>query len=92
MVKNTPASAGDMSSAPGLRTKIPHATEQLRPCAITSEPMLQLLKPSCPRICAPQQQKPPQGEASTPQLESSPHLLQLEKAMHATRESLCMNK
>ena len=44
-------------------------------------------KPTChnywvqvPRARAPQQEKPPQWEACTWQLESSPHSLQLEKA------------
>ena len=91
VVKNMPANTGDMSSVPGLGTKIPHATEQLRPCTTTSEPMMLLLKPTCPRICAPQHKKPPQGEADTPQLESSPHWLQLEKAHTRTAmESLCI--
>ena len=31
------------------------------------------------RACAPPQEKPPDWEAGAPQLESSPHLLQLEK-------------
>ena len=39
MVKNPPASAGDMSFEPWSR-KIPHATEQLSPCATTTEPAL----------------------------------------------------
>ena len=37
----------------------------------------QLLKPSHPRACAPQQEKPLQWEIGAPQLESSPCLLQL---------------
>ena len=49
--------------------KIPHAVEQLSPCATTIEPVsiarnyrahaLQLLKPTCPRAHTPQE-KPPQ--------------------------------
>ena len=39
----------------------------------------QPLKPAYPRACAPQE-KLPQREAHTPQLESSPYLPQLEKA------------
>ena len=42
--------------------------------------MRQILKPKCPRARAVQQEKPPQCEAQAPQLESSPHLLQLEKS------------
>ena len=41
--------------------------------------MPQLLKAACPRVYAPQQEKPPQQEACTQQLESGPRLLQLEK-------------
>ena len=41
MVKKLPANAGDMDAIPGLgRTHIPHATEQLSPCATTTEPVL----------------------------------------------------
>ena len=36
VVKNLSANAGDMGSIPGPG-KIPHATEQLRPCASTRE-------------------------------------------------------
>ena len=39
-----------------------------------------------PRACAPQQEKPLQREAPTPQLDSSPHSLQQEKAHRAFRE------
>ena len=38
MVKNLPANAGDMGSSPA--GKIPHAAEQLSPCATTTEPAL----------------------------------------------------
>ena len=37
VVKNLPAKAGDMGLSPG---KIPHAAEQLSPCATTTEPAL----------------------------------------------------
>jgi len=40
--------------------------------------MLQLQKPACPRARALQQEKPPQWEAHTPQLQSSPCWAQLE--------------
>ena len=36
VVKNPPANAGDTGSSPGLGS-IPHATEQLSPCATTTE-------------------------------------------------------
>ena len=36
MVKNPPANAGDTDSSPGPG-KIPHAMEQLSPCAATTE-------------------------------------------------------
>ena len=52
--------------------KIPQALEQLNTA----------LEPACPRVHAAQQEKPPQWEAHAPQLESSPHLLQLEKATY----------
>ena len=39
VVKNLPANAGDNGFEPWSR-KIPHATEQLRPCATTTEPAL----------------------------------------------------
>jgi len=38
VVKSLPANAGDMGSIPGPGTKIPHAVEQLRPDATTTEP------------------------------------------------------
>ena len=40
VVKNLPANAGDAGSSPGQGTKIPHAMEQLSPCATTTEPEL----------------------------------------------------
>ena len=48
--------------------------------ATTRAQVLQLLKPADPRAHALQQEKPPQWETRTPQLESRPHSLQLEKA------------
>ena len=42
-------------------------------CCRATKPMCpQLLRPTHPKACAPQQEKPPQWEARTPQLESSP--------------------
>ena len=39
VVKSPPANAGDTGFDPWSR-KIPHAVEQLRPCATTTEPAL----------------------------------------------------
>ena len=68
--------------------KIPHAAEQINPCATTTEPVLQspepqLLKPTHPRACSVQGEKPPWWEAHSPQLESSPCSWQLEKSLHS---------
>ena len=52
-----------------------HELHLLSPRATATEACL-------PRACAPQQEKPLQSEARTPQLKSSPHALQLEK-VHA---------
>ena len=48
-VKNLPCNAGDASSIPGQRTKIPHATEQPSLYATTTEPMPQLKSPLAAR-------------------------------------------
>ena len=48
VVKNSPCYAEDIEMIPGGRTKIPHATEQLNPCAPTTEPELYY------RACTPQ--------------------------------------
>ena len=55
MVKNSPASAGDLGSIPlpgrshmdPWSGKIPQATEQLSPCTTTQPNEPQLLKPVC---------------------------------------------
>ena len=39
VVKNLPSNAGDAGLIPGQGTKIPHATRQLRPRAVTTEPI-----------------------------------------------------
>ena len=39
VVKHLPANAGDTGSSPGPG-RIPHAVEQLSPCATTTEPVL----------------------------------------------------
>ena len=71
MAGNPPARARDTSSIPDLGTKIPHVTGQLI-CGP------QLLRPGA---CPPQQQEPLQWEGCMLQLESSPHLAQLKKAL-----------
>ena len=38
--RNLPCSAGGMVSIPGRRAKIPHAAEQISPCATSTEPVL----------------------------------------------------
>ena len=43
VVKNPPASAGDMSLISGWGTKIPHAWSNQSPCATTTEPCVPLL-------------------------------------------------
>lgn len=46
-----------------LDGKIPYAAQgQLSPCATTTEPMCQLLKPGAPRAQALQQERPPQDK------------------------------
>ena len=45
----------------------------------------------CSRARALQQEKPPQGEACAPQLESSPHSLKLEKNLRS-KEDLAQPK
>ena len=47
--------------------------------------VLHILKPTHPRVHAPQQEEPQQWEAHTLQLENSPYLPQLEKASTATK-------
>ena len=73
--------------------KIPHAMEQLSLCVTellsqcSRMGELQLLKPVLPRVCAPQQEKPLQGEARALQPESGPLLLQLEKSPGAATKT-----
>lgn len=47
--------------------------------------MSQLLKPTGPKACAVQKEKPQQGEAATTQLESCPLSPQLEKSQHKAK-------
>ena len=84
MVKNLPANAGDMGSILS-RTNV---MEQLSQYSTTADPVLYSLEATiiesmCPRFWAPQQEKPAQWEAHTPQLESNPNSLQLEKSLHS---------
>ena len=73
--------------------KIPHAKEQLSLRARTIEPVLlrsgaqepRLLKAEFLKARALLQEKPRQGEAWAPQLESGPCLPQLEKSHEATQ-------
>ena len=61
VVKNRPASAGDMGSIPGPgRSHMPQNNQARVP---------HLLKPLHPKARGPQQEKPPQREACTPHLE-----------------------
>ena len=70
-VKNPPVNAGDMDLIPGPgRSPMLCSNWACKP---------QLLKPECPRAPVLQQEKSPQWEAHTPQLDSSPHSLKLEK-------------
>ena len=39
-----------------------------------------------PGACAPQQEEPQQWEAHSPQLESGPYSLQLEKSLHSNKD------
>ena len=61
----------------------PHATPQL-PSGHSRACELQQLKPTCPRACAPQQEKSPQWEAHAPQW-ISPHSPKLEKPMPSNK-------
>ena len=51
VVKNLPCNGEDVSPIPGMGTKISHITEQLSPCAATTEPM-------CSGACVPQLESP----------------------------------
>ena len=76
-VKNPPAKCRGHEFSPGSR-KIPHARGKLSPCTTTTEtktepwsPWATAIESTCPRACAPQQEKPQKWEV---------HALQLEKA------------
>ena len=68
--------AGEHSFDPWPR-EIPYAEGQLNPWTTTTEPVL-------PGACALKQEKPPQLDSHTPQLERSPRWPELEKA-HAQK-------
>ena len=92
VVKNPPAKAGDMSSIPGPgKSHMPWSDKASvpQPLSLGSRTReQQQLKPTCPRACALQQEKPLQREAHALQLESSPWPPQLKKALvHQWRTS-----
>ena len=83
MVKNLPANAGDMGSSPGQgRSHMPQSNWTRVPQLLSlrsgaCEPQLVSLRAATaeartPRACAPQQEKPPQWEAHTPQQRVAP--------------------
>ena len=53
MVKNSPTNSVDTGLISGLRTKIPHAAEQLSTCATTIELVLGSLGATTPEALAP---------------------------------------
>ena len=78
VVKNLPASAGDVSLIPGPgRSHMPWSNYGCAPLLSSSA--------ATPEACAPQQERPLQWEAHAAQPESSPHSPQLEKP-HAQRQ------
>ena len=94
VAKNPPPNAGDVGLIPDLRkshmpqSNSAHEPQLLSLCSKAWEP--QLLSPratttetQAPRACPLKQEKPPQWEAHTPQPESSPYSLQLEKSTHS---------
>ena len=91
VVENLPANAGDMNSIPDLgRFHMPWSNKAWGPqllslCFSAREP--QLLKTTCPKAHALQQEKSPQWEVQAPQLESGPHLMQLEKSPSSNEDS-----
>ena len=75
VVRSLPARAGDTGSIPGSGRS--HMLWSPKPIATAPEPVLrtrelQLLKPTRPQVHAPQQERPVQREARTPQLGQSP--------------------
>ena len=64
------------------RSNQAHVLQLLSLCSRAHVP--QLLKSVCPTAYAPQQEKPPQREGLTLQLEGSPRSSQLEKSPHSS--------
>ena len=94
MDKNPPIQGTGVQS---LIQENPNASEQPSPYSTTSEPLLQspgatTTEAQAPRAHTPQQEKPLQWKAYAPQLESSPHSLQLEKARAHQRPITVKNK
>ena len=97
VVKNLPANAGDMGPIPSQgRFDMPQGSWAHEPQLLSQRSRarrLQLLKPTCAGTHALQQEKPLQWEAPAPSMESSPYLLQLEKApVQQWRLSTAKNK
>ena len=88
LVKKAPANAGDKGSIPSLgRFHMPQRKPLCcnhRACAL--DPGSTTTKAVHPRACAPQQEKSPQPEANTPQLESIPCSPPLGKAEHINKD------
>ena len=72
------------------------ATEDRAPRASASQPpglRAAATGARTPRVCAPQQEQPPRGDARAPMLEHSPRLPQLEKArVQQRRRRAAINK
>ena len=94
--KHLPANSGDMGPSPdlgrcqGITKPVCHNSWPSTPEPVSHNywaHMHQLLKPKNPRACALQQQRLKQWEALTPQLESSPRSLQLEKSLCSSEDS-----
>ena len=95
--EESPASAGDMGSIPGLgRSRMPQDNKAMShnywACALEPRScnygahVPQVRKPTCLRAHAPQQEKPLQWEARTLQLERSPCSAQFEKSLGSNED------
>ena len=89
VVKNLPASAGDMGSilCPG-KSHLPSSNQPHAPQLLSSRSRAhtpQLLKPAHPKVCAPQREQPRHKERPAHRnYKAAPSLLQLEKARACT--------
>ena len=92
MIKNLPANAGDTGSIPGLGTKIPDAKGQPSWSVTTTETALWSPGAKTTEAHTRQSWCSATGEAHTPQLESSPHLLQREEAQAQQRRPTAATK